>query len=253
MRLIAIAMNTYREAIRDRVLYLLLVFGILSILAAKILGYVSIGDELKIIKDISLASISIFGTLIAVFVGTNLIYKEIDKRTIYTILSRPINRREFILGKYLGLILLVGMTTVCMATFAAIYIVLLGGTLDIMFFEAVLLIYWKLLLITAFSVMLSALTSPILGAIIVLAGYFFGHATGILIDLPDQLRGTATESIARAIYFVTPNLSNFDIWQDYASGIEVTHRYVIWTIGYGTVYTGLILYLATIAFENKDV
>lgn len=253
MTVFAIATNTYREAIRDRVLYLLLVFGILSILAAKILGYVSIGDELKIIKDISLASISVFGTLIAVFVGTNLIYKEIDKRTIYTILSRPISRRTFVLGKYLGLVMLVGTTTICMATFAAIYIVILGGTLDSMFLAAVILIYWKLLLITAFSVLLSSLTSPILGAIIVLTGYFFGHATGILIDLPPQLAGTSTETIGKLIYFVTPNLSNFDIWQDYANGVAVSMDFVGWAIIYGTIYTGFVLYLATIAFENKDV
>lgn len=253
MTVFAIATNTYREAIRDRVLYLLLVFGILSILAAKILGYVSIGDELKIIKDISLASISVFGTMIAVFVGTNLIYKEIDKRTIYTILSRPISRRTFVLGKYLGLVMLVGTTTICMATFAAIYIVILGGTLDLIFLAAVILIYWKLLLITAFSVLLSSLTSPILGAIIVLTGYFFGHATGILIDLPPQLAGTSTETIGKLIYFVTPNLSNFDIWQDYANGVAVSMNFVGWALIYGTIYTGFVLYLATIAFENKDV
>jgi ABC-type transport system involved in multi-copper enzyme maturation permease subunit len=253
MTLIAIAKNTYREAVRDKILYLLLVFGILSIMASKVLGYVSIGDEVKIITDISLASISVFGALIAVFVGTTLIYKEVDKRTIYTILSRPIDRREFVLGKYLGLVALLGVTTMSMTLFAAIYILMMGGTVDVMFFEAVILIYWKLLLVTAFSVMLSALTSPILGAVIVLAGYFFGHATGILIDMPPQLEGTSAEFIGRAIYFVTPNLSNFDIWQEYANGVDISQSYVAWTLLYGTVYTGFILYLATLAFENKDV
>lgn len=253
MSILSIAKNTYREAIRDKVLYLLLVFGALAILASKILGYVSIGSELKIIKDISLASISVFGALIAVFVGTSLIYKEVDKRTIYTIISRPIARYEFILGKYLGLVMLLATTTVYMTVFAAAYILIMGGEIDAMFFSAVLLVYWKLLLVTAFSVLLSSLTSPILGAIIVLAGYFFGHATGILIDLPPQLQGTSAEAVGRAIYFVTPNLSNFDIWQEYANGINVSTSYVIWTLGYGTVYTGFLLYLATVAFENKDV
>ena len=107
MKIWAIATNTYREAIRDKILYLLLVFGALSIASSKLLGFISIGDDLKIIVDISLASISLFGALIAIFVGTSLVYKEVDKRTIYTIISRPIDRYEFILGKYLGLVMLI--------------------------------------------------------------------------------------------------------------------------------------------------
>ena len=253
MTIVSIARNTYREAIRDKVLYVLLVFGVIAILASRILGYVSMGSELKIIVDISLASISVFGALIAVFVGTNLIYKEVDKRTIYTILSRPIARYEFILGKYVGLAMLLATTTICMTVFAVGYILVMGGEIDVMFFAAVALIYWKLLLVTAFSVLLSSLTSPILGAIMVLAGYFFGHATGILIDMPPQLIGTSAELIGQVIYFVTPNLSNFDIWQEYANGVEVRASYVFWALGYGTLYTALLLYLAAVAFENKDV
>ncbi len=253
MRIRAIAANTYREAIRDKVLYLLLIFGIISIVSSRILGYMSIGDELKIIADISLASISIFGALIAVFVGTNLVYKEIDKRTIYTIISRPIDRYEFILGKYLGLITLLAVTTLVMGIISALYIVMMGGSLGVIYFEAVLLIYWKLLLVTAFSVLLSSLTSPVLGAIIVLSAYVFGHGTGILIDIPVDMQGTYMESLLAAIYFVLPNLSNFDIWKEYANGIEISHTYVVWNMVYGALYTALLLYLATLVFENKDV
>lgn len=253
MSILPIAKNTYREAVRDKVLYLLVVFGCLSILASRILGFVSIGDEMKIITDISLASISLFGALIAVFVGTNLVYKEIDKRTLYTILSRPISRYEFVLGKYLGLVALIGMTTILMTLISALYIIVMGGAVDSMFFVAVLLIYIKLLLVTAFSVLLSSLASPILGAAIVLSGYVFGHATGILIDLPPQFTGTLAETVMRGIYFVTPNLSNFDIWQEYANGIAISREYVLWTILYGVLYTGLVLYLATVAFRNKDL
>ena len=253
MKMWAIATNTYREAIRDKVLYLLFVFGLISIVSSRILGYMSIGDEQKIVADISLASISVFGALIAVFIGTNLVYKEVDKRTIYTIISRPIDRYEFILGKYLGLVGLIGVTTVLMGAFSAGYIVLMGGSVDLIFFEAVLLIYWKLLLITAFSVLLSSLTSPILGAIIVLCAYVFGHGTGILIDLPPHLQDTFAETLMAGAYFILPNLSNFDIWKEYANGVEISQAYVAWNLLYGTVYTAVLLYLAALVFENKDV
>jgi ABC-2 type transport system permease protein len=253
MRMLAIAMNTYREAIRDKILYMLMFFAGVTILGSKALGYISVGQDMKIITDISLASISLFGALVAIFVGTNLVFKEVDKRTIYTILSRPVYRYEFILGKYLGLALLLATVTVIMAVFAGSYIAILGGRVEFMFAEAVLLIYWKLLLVTAFSVLLSSLTSPILGAIIVLTGYIMGHATGILVDLPPHFDGTLTKDLMNTAYQILPNLSNFDIWQEYANGVAVPHSYVAWTMLYGTAYTVLLLFLASVVFENKDV
>lgn len=253
MRILTVALNTYREAIRDKILYVLLFFAGTTILFSKALGYISVGQDMKIITDISLAAISIFGALIAIFVGTNLVYKEIDKRTIYTILSRPIWRFEFILGKYLGLSMLIGTVTAVMGVCAGGYILVLGGTLTIMFAEALLLIFWKLLLLTALSVLLSTLTSPILGAIVVLTSYFAGHATGILVDLPAQFDDTLAKEMVTLLYYAVPNLSNFDIWREYANGVAVPHSYVAWTMVYGAVYTGLLLFLASVSFHERDV
>ena len=253
MRILTVALNTYREAVRDKVLYVLLFFAGATILCSKALGYISIGQDIKIITDISLAAISVFGALIAIFVGTNLVYKEIDKRTIYTILSRPIWRFEFIVGKYLGLALLIAIVTALMGLFTAAYLAVLGGRVEFVFAEAILLVYWKLLLVTALSVLLSTVTSPILGAIVVLSCYFIGHATSILIDLPPHFDGTIIKEVMTFVYYTMPNLSNFDIWREYANGVTVPHSYVVWTVLYGTVYTGLLLFLAAMAFQDKDV
>lgn len=253
MRTLAIALNTYREAVRDRILYVLLFFAGATILASKALGYISLGQDVKIIADISLAAISVFGALIAIFVGTNLVYKEIDKRTIYTILSQPIWRYEFVLGKYLGLAMLIATVTAAMSIGAGVYIAFQGGTVNITYVEAVALIYFKLLLITGLSVLLSTVTSPILGAIVVLTAYFVGHATSIMVDLPAHFDGTRAKELIEAAYYIVPNLGNFDVWREYANGVGVPHVYVIWTVGYGAAYTMILLYLAAMAFENKDV
>ena len=253
MRILAVAMNTFRESVRDKVLYVLLLFAAATILSSKALGYISVGQDIKIVIDISLASISIFGALIAVFVGTNLVYKEVDKRTIYTILSRPLWRYEFILGKYFGLALLITVVTVVMTAISAIYVLTLGGNVGATFFLAALLIYWKLLLVTALSVLLSTLTTPILGAIIVFSCYILGHATGILVDLPNQFEDTVAQKIMTGIYYLVPNLSNFDIRAEAANGVEVTGSYIVWALAYGTMYTVLFLTIAALAFENKDV
>lgn len=253
MRILAIARNTFRESIRDKVLYVLLFFAAVTILGSKALGWISIGQDIKIVKDIALSATSIFGILIAIFVGTSLIYKEIDKRTLYTILSQPMHRYEFIVGKYLGLVALLGVVTLIMATVSTAYILLLGGTLHVTFYLAILLIYWKLLLITAFAVLMSAMTSPILGAIIVFSVAVFGHATEVFRDLPPQFDGTAAEAILEAAYYIIPNLSNFDIAREAANGISVNGAYVVWVLTYGSMYTVMLLILAALAFEEKDV
>lgn len=252
MRILAVAQNTFREAVRDKVLYVLLFFAATAILGSKALGWISIGQDIKIVKDISLAAVSVFGVLIAIFVGTNLVYKEIDKRTIYTIICQPMRRYEFVLGKYVGLAMLLALVTSAMAVVASAYVVILGGTLDATFFYALFLIYWELLLITAFAVLLSSVTSPILGALIVFSIFVVGHATGILADLPEHIEGTL-RVVMNAAYYVIPNLSNFNIRSEAANGIDVSPAYVVWAMAYGAVYTAVLLVLASLAFEDKDV
>ncbi len=253
MRILTIAQNTFREAVRDKVLYVLLFFAAVTILGSKALGWISIGQDIKIVKDISLAATSVFGVLIAIFVGTSLVYKEIDKRTLYTILSQPMHRYEFILGKYLGLMALIVAATLIMTGVSAGYVLLLGGTLDAVYFLAVLLIFWKLLLVTAFAVLMSSMSSPILGAIIVFSAYLFGHATGVFRDLPPQFDGTWAKTLLEAAYYVIPNLSNFDLRAEAANGVPIAPAYVLWAMGYGAAYTIVLLILAALAFENKDV
>jgi ABC-type transport system involved in multi-copper enzyme maturation permease subunit len=252
VRVLAVARNTFREAVRDKVLYVLLFFSASAILASKALGWISIGQDIKIIKDISLAAVALFGVLIAIFVGTNLIYKEIDKRTIYTIICQPMRRWEFIVGKYLGLAMLLALVTGVMTFVASVYVMAMGGTLDLTFFLAALLIYWELLLLTALAVLLSSITSPILGAIIVFTAFMVGHATSILNDLPAHITGV-TRMLMNGAYYILPNLSNFNIRAEAANGIAVAPSYVVWAMTYGTIYTAVLLVLASLAFEDKDV
>ena len=252
MRIMAIAQNTFREAVRDKVLYVLLFLAIAAILGSKVLGWISIGQDIKVMKSISLGATSVFGILIAVFIGTNLIYKEIDKRTIYTILCTPSHRFEFILGKYLGLCALLAVVTVTMTIVATAYVLLLGGDITATYFLAALLIYVKLMLMTAFALLLSSLTSPILGALIVIATYVIGHGTSILIDLPDHFNEFSRQ-LLRIVYYLLPNLSNFEITAEAANDIAVAPGYIAWVLAYGFVYTTMLLILAALAFQDKDV
>lgn len=264
MRILAIAQNTFREAIRDKVLYVLLFFALVVVLGSKALGWISIGQDIKIVKDICLAANSLFGALIAIFVGASLIYKEVDKRTLYTILARPMHRYEFVLGKYLGLMGIIGLTSLIMTVGAGAYIWVLthtsdwtalqrGAGLDGLFFVASGLIVLKLMIVTAFAVLMSAMSSPILGAIITFCFYIFGHATTVFLDLPPQFDGTVAKELLLWAYYVVPNLSHFDIRSEAANGVPVAPAYLAYVTLYAVLYTAMLLLLAAVSFERKDV
>ncbi len=253
MRVLAVAGNTFREAVRDKVLYVLLFFAIIVILGSRALGWISVGQDLKIVKDFCLASMSVFGALIAIFVGTSLLYKEIDKKTLYTIISQPMHRYEFVLGKYFGLVALLALALGSMSALSTAYIFVLGGKLNLVFFQAALLNFWKLLVVTALAVLLSALTSPILGAIIVFCCFVFGHATGVFLDLPPQFNGTFTKHFFEVIYYCVPNLDNFNLHSEAANDIPVSLAYTAWALAYGTAYSAVLLIMACLAFEGKDL
>jgi len=252
-RIIAVALNTYRESIRDRVLYVLLFFALVVIIGSKAVGWISIGQDIKIVKDLSLAGISIFGALISIFIGTNLVYKEMDKRTVYTIISQPMPRYQFVVGKYVGLCLLIALMVGIMSVISGVYILILGGNINHWYFIACFLIFMKLLLVTALALLFSTLSSPILGAIMVFCFYVFGHATGIFLDLPPNLKDTMFEPVLKVLYYILPNFSNFDIRAEVVNGVPVSPWYVIYVTVYGIIYSLLFVYLAVIMFETKDV
>lgn len=252
-RVMIVAGNTFRESVRDKVLYVLLLFAATSILGSKALGWISVGQDIKIVRDFCLASMSVFGALISIFIGASLLYKEMDKKTLYTLLAQPLRRHEFVLGKYAGLMALIAVTLAAMAAASAAYLLVLGSAPDVPFLQAVLLTFMKLALVTALAVLLSAATSPILGALIVFCAYVFGHATGVFRDLPPQFDGTFAEGVLEAAYYVIPNLSHFTIQSEAANGVAVSWAYVGWAALYGALYTAALLALACLAFERKDL
>ncbi len=253
MRIIAVAQNTFRESVRDKVLYVLLLFAGVVIIGSKPVGWISIGQDIKIIKDLSLAGMSVFGALVAIFVGTSLVYKEIDKRTIYTIIAQPLHRYEFVIGKFLGLSILIFGVILLMSIISAIYIVILGGEINHWYFLASFLILMKLWLVTALAVLFSTLSSPILGAIIVFCFYVFGHSTGVLIDLPPHFEGSWSKPILESLYYILPNFSNFDIRSEVVNGVPVSYSYVLYSIIYAILYSTFFIYLAILMFQRKDV
>ncbi len=247
----AIASNTFREAIRDRILYLLLVFALAFIAFAQILSLLTVGSEDKIIKDLGLASISLFGVLTAVFIGVSLVSKEIDRRTIYTIVSKPIHRYQFILGKYFGLALTLLVNTLVM-TFWFYLILLLKGFADPRLLLAVYLIFLELLLVTALAILFSSFSTPLLSTLFSLSLYLVGHLSWSLELLRARLSGALGKAVCRALYLILPNLEIFNIKGEVVHGTAVPAALPFYATLYLAGYGVVVLGAACLIFQRKD-
>ena len=162
VKILAIAVNTFREAVRDKILYSLLIFALLMIVSSVFLSTLSVGDQIKIIQDMGLSMISIFGTLIAIFVGIGLVYKEIEKRTIYSIIAKPIARHQFLMGKYCGLILTLLVEITVMSSGFLLLLYFYPGSYDASILKAIYLIFIELMIVTAIALLFSSFSTPIL-------------------------------------------------------------------------------------------
>lgn len=261
MKIIYIALNTFKENIRDKVLYNLLFFALGIIGVSVALGEVSIGQESKIIVDMSLSAISIFGTLIAIFIGTGLVYKELDKRTIYNLVSKPVHRYEFILGKYLGLMttLLVNVLLMAIGVGLALMYLEKGFKLEyVKLLPAVYMIYLQLMLITSIALLFSSFSTPVLSAVFTFLLWVIGHFNAEIKHLETILKSELIGKVCVFLYYLLPNFNNFNLTQ--GEGVIKAAAYfhaadpaiVFFSTAYGLVYTSMILASAAMIFQHRD-
>jgi ABC-type transport system involved in multi-copper enzyme maturation permease subunit len=252
MKIGAIAGITFKEAKRDRILYLLFFFAALGIAASRILAILTVGDRVKIIKDVGLASISLFGVLMAILIGTGLVYKEIDKKTIYTLLAKPLHRAEFILGKFLGLVLTLFVMTGAMSLIFLAIVFAQTGTIEGGLLVAILYIFLELVLVTAVAILFSSFSTPILSSLFALAFYLIGHLSwGLKAHIAKMPRG-AGRSVVHALYMVLPDLENFNFKTEVVHGLPIPPAIYLSSALYGVCYTAFILGLAVLIFRRRD-
>jgi ABC-type transport system involved in multi-copper enzyme maturation permease subunit len=251
-RVTAIALNTFREAIRNRILYLLLVFALALILCARTLSLMTVGSEEKIIKDFGLATIDLFGVLTAVLLGIGLVSREIERRTVYVILAKPIERSEFVLGKYAGLVLTLLVNTLVMS--ACFYgVLVVQGIADVRILPALLLLFLQLMVITALAILFSCLTNPIVSCILTLAIYVIGHLLWSLDLLEARMVSGAGKALCAALGYLLPHLDRFDIKGQVVHGIPVAPAALYGAAIYALVYGGAVLLLACAVFQRKEL
>ena len=253
MRIIqVIALNTFREAVRDKILYAMLVFALVLIGGSLLVAELTIGEYEKIIKDLGLSLISIFGLMIAIFVGIGLVYKEIERKTIYTIASKPVPRWQFLLGKYLGLVLTLAAEVSIMGLGFALILQLSGAGERLVLLPALWLTFVELLVVTAIAILFSCFSTPTLSALFTLGLTVIGKLTAPLLELVEAGDNEGLIQFARGIYRVLPDLQTFNMRADAAYGRAWDWELTAYSTAYGFVWTAILLLTATAIFQRRD-
>jgi Cu-processing system permease protein len=265
MRAIAlVAGAVFRESVRDRVPYSMVVFAVLLMAASYLISQMTAGQDLKIVKDLGLASVAIFGVLIAVFIGIGLVSKEVERKSIYGLLSKPISRPHFILGKFLGLMLtlVVNISLMTVAFYGVLAymkwanpgleLATQTSATDPRLLLAIGLILAELAVVTALALFFSTFSSPLLATLLTLGLWVAGHFNADLRHFENVVDSQTIAWIARVLYYVLPNLAPFDIKAEVVHGLPVALRHVVLTLAYAAVYTGVLLTAAVAVFRRRD-
>jgi len=246
------AHNTFREAVRDRLLYNLLLFAGLMIASSVVLAKLHMGYEERIYRDVGLAAIGIFGALIAIFVGVNLVYREISLHTVYAMLAKPVHRYEFLLGKYFGLLAVIALEVVIMTTFFLVVLWIKGSPSTLSLAWAIGLIFLELALLTAIAIFFSTFTTPYLAGMFTLALWIIGHLLGDIRAFGAQDGAELYRPITEFLYWVLPNLDRLDIKAAAADGKVIELATVAYASLYAVLYSALLLLAGTLLFERRD-
>jgi ABC-type transport system involved in multi-copper enzyme maturation permease subunit len=252
MKIQAIALNTFKETIRDRILFLLLFFAAVFIVFSRLLALLTVGDRVKIIKDVGLSSISLFGVLMAILMGTGLVYKEIDKKTIYTLLSKPIHRYQFILGKFFGLVLTLFLMLLLMSLVYLIVVFLHTFQIEWKMLIAIFFIFVELLLITSVAILFSCFSTPILSSVFSLSFYLIGHVSWGLETLIQKVKPGFGKTLAQIFYTFLPDLENFNFKTEIVHDLPIPSNIYSFSLLYGIFYTLFMLVLAMLIFRRRD-
>jgi len=251
-----VALNTFREAVRDRVLYNLVFFALVMMAAAILVGQISVNIEQIVIVTLGLSAISIIGLLISVFIGVGLVSKEIDKRTLYALLAKPLRRWEFILGKFAGLSLTLAVNTAAMSAglfLALFYVKHSIARTDSAVLVAVYFILLKLALVVALAMLFSCFTTPLLAILFTTGLYIAGLFVHDMRGLQGGLMDPALGRLLRWISYLLPNFENFDVMGAVAHGRAIPGALIAQNTVYAALYCAIVLALTMAIFSQRNL
>lgn len=251
-RIGVLAFNTYREAVRDKLLYNLLLFAALMIASSILLAQLQIGKDERIYRDVGLGAIAFFGVLIAIFVGINLVYREISTKTVYTMLSKPVQRWEFLVGKYAGLLSLLLVEVALMSACFLGVLVWKGSEFSPGLVWAIGMIYLELALVTAIAIFFSSFTSPYLAGMFTVALWIVGHLLADLRAFGQHSDVPGLKLLVETLYWTLPNLDRMDFKADASAGNPIVFARAGMAALYAVLYSAALMMGAMVLFQRRD-
>lgn len=249
----ALALNTTREAIRNRVLYSILFFAVLMVGVSAIFGSASIGDQMRYIKDFSLMSISLFGVIIAVVLGVNLLHQELSRKTILNTLSKPLARWQFVLGKFLGLFITLALIIAAMSVGLALFLSVIEGHFDWSILVASAGALLEIMIVIAFAVFFSSLVvTPALAGLFTISCFIAGRSIQYLSYFLSDDTNPALQFAARSLDAVLPSLDLFLLADRTVHGEQIELAYLAYLLAYALCYSAALLVAATALFSRRE-
>lgn len=250
-RIWAVAATAYRESVRERVLYNLVLFAAIMTASGLLLGELSIRQDKKIIMDVGLLAMEVFGTLIALFVGVGLVSKEIERQSLYPLLAKPVTREEFLLGKFVGLSFTLFVNTVVMTLVLYLILFLKWREADATLLKAVYPIFLGLLLVVSLALLFSTVTSSALAAVCAFCLVTLGRYADVIRNMREVLPGVPSW-LTQALYYVVPNFRNFDLKNRVVYGDPVPAGDLAWITVYAFTYLAIVLGAALVSFRSRE-
>ena len=249
----AIAQNTFREAVRDRILHSIIFFAFGMIILSLVLKEVTIGEQDKVVRSIAQSSIDIFASIMAMFLGISTIGKELENKTIYTLLSKPIGRAHFLLGKYCGIVLTIFAEVILLALFYTLLVGIEQGFPEPIFFASLILVMVEMMLITACSVLCASYSSRTTASAFVLAIFIIGHLADDIWLFSSEAQTPMFQQLGQALYYLLPNFEALSIRTQSVHNEPIPFLEVLYSIGYGVSYTTAVLLGAITLFRRRDI
>lgn len=251
-KILAISVNTFKESIRDKTLLSLSILGFLLIAASKIFVPISIGQAHKIIKDFGIGMVELFSLFTVVLIGTRILYQEIERKTIYSIMSKPVRDWEFVFGKFLGLYYLIIFIQFILFIIFILFTRFYLGGVDWYLLNALYFFLFEFLLLNALALFLSCFTTPITAGILTLIMFFIGQLTHYLKDLVVVMKLSELSPIVNFLYFILPNFSIFNVKASVVYHIPISINSYFLAFSYSVLYSTILLILSSIFYSLKE-